>query len=215
MKSDPTITGPAKGATAPPTRKRPKGELRRREILDTAMALFSNGGFNMVSLADIAAAVGITQAGVLHYYPTKAALLLAVLQERESRNEESMRAREDSGVDPLSAYLGTLEDNDKNPELVRLFVVIAAEATVAAHPGHDWFKERNERLTARLTDKVLRVIDPDLLPPGIDAEVIARWLMALAHGLGSQWVLNTEAFPRAELVERFMILLKPYLRASA
>lgn len=198
----------------PGTATRARGEARRREILDTAMTLFSQGGFNSVSLADIAAEVGITQAGILHYYPTKAALLLAVLQEREFRNQEAARTSEAAGEDPLTAYIGTLKDNDGNPELVKLFVILAAEATAEGHPGHDWFRERNENLVARTTDNVRRVIDPAKLPEGVDAEVIARWLLALAHGLGAQWVFDTSAFPRAELVERFMLLLRPYLRES-
>jgi AcrR family transcriptional regulator len=176
------------------------------------MRLFSQGGFNSVSLADIAAEVGITQAGVLHYYPTKAALLLAVLQERELRNQEAALAGEAEGIDPLTAYFNTLEDNDHHPELVKLFVILAAEATADAHPGHQWFIERNDELLSRTMRNVEHVIDPALLPEGIDVEVIARWLLALAHGLGAQWVYDTSAFPRTELVKRFMILLRPYLR---
>lgn len=196
----------------PRTATRARGEARRREILDTAMTLFSQGGFNSVSLADIAVEVGITQAGILHYFPTKAALLLAVLQEREFRNQEASRRSEAAGEDPLTAYIGTLKDNDADPELVKLFVILAAEATAESHPGHDWFRQRNENLVDRTTENVLRVIDPAKLPDGVDPEVIARWLLALAHGLGAQWVFDTSAFPRAELVERFMLLLRPYLR---
>lgn len=198
----------------PGTATRARGEARRRVLLDTAMKLFSRGGFNSVSLADIATEVGITQAGILHYYPTKAALLLAVLQERELRNQEAARALEEAGIDPITSYFTTLEDNDRNPELVKLFVILAAEATGEAHPGHAWFIERNEELLARTTKNVTRIIDPDRLPEGIDAEVIARWLLALAHGLGAQWVFDTAAFPRAQLVERFMLLLRPYLREA-
>jgi AcrR family transcriptional regulator len=199
-----------RAAARPGTATKAKGEARRREILDTAMTLFSAAGFNRVSLADIAAEVGITQAGILHYFPTKAALLIAVLQEREARNTQDKRAREAEGVRPLDAYVSTLKDNDRRPELVQLFVILAAEATAEGHPGHEWFVQRNHHLTQSMTEAVRREIDESKLPPGVDATVIARWVLGLAHGLGAQWVLDP-SFDRAGYVELFLNLLEPYL----
>lgn len=192
-----------------------RGRERRRVILDSATRLFSEGGFNRVSLADIAEVVGITQAGLLHHFPTKAALLIAVLQEREAGNAEAVEHSRAEGVDPLTSYFRTLESNDQNPGLVQLFVLLSAEAIVEEHPGHDWFVERGERLFGRIVGYVEEVIDVDKLPAGLDAAIIARWIMALSHGLGSQWVLDTTAFSRHEYASRIMILLEPYLRQPA
>lgn len=189
-----------------------RGDARRREILDTATTLFSAGGFNSVSLADIAGTVGITQAGILHYFPTKAALLLAVLQEREARNIESRTRHEQDGLSPLDAYIATLRENDQNPELVQLFVVLAAEATAVDHPGYTWFKTRNDRLMESMTDVVIRTVDTSRLPEGVTPSSVARWVLGLAHGLGAQWVLDTAAFDRAGHLELFMKVLEPYLR---
>ncbi|MER7243368.1 TetR/AcrR family transcriptional regulator [Kribbella sp. NPDC000426] len=189
-----------------------RGAARRREILDTAMSLFSVGGFNTVSLADIANEVGITQAGILHYFPTKAALLLAVLQEREARNVVSRQEHQQRGDSPLAAYVETLAENDRNPELVQLFVILAAESTAEGHPGHDWFVQRNNNLMKTMVGLVEETVDVSKLPDGVDAEVVARWMLGLAHGLGAQWVFDTSAFPRAEHVRLFLRLLEPYMR---
>jgi AcrR family transcriptional regulator len=191
-----------------------RGRLRRREILDAATRMFSQGGFNRVSLADIAAEVGITQPGLLHHFPTKAALLIAVLQEREASNTEEVQRRREGGEDPLTAYFGTLADNDRNPALVKLFVILSAEAIVEDHPGHAWFVERQATLLNRMLGYVDEVIDVDRLPEGLDTETLARWVMALSHGLGAQWVLDPDAFNRHEAVARIMILLQPYLRST-
>jgi len=206
-------TGSQRTRARTATQKR--GDARRREILATATTLFSAGGFNNVSLADIASAVGITQAGILHYFPTKAALLLAVLQEREARNIESRKRHESEGASPLDAYIATLRENDGNPELVQLFVVLAAEATAVDHPGYDWFSSRNERLMDSMTDTVSRTIDADKLPEGVTTATVARWVLGLAHGLGAQWVLNTDAFDRAGHLELFTKVLEPYMRDAA
>ncbi|WP_162893123.1 TetR/AcrR family transcriptional regulator [Microbacterium halotolerans] len=189
-----------------------RGVARRKEILDVAAELFAGGGFNSVSLADIAATVGITQAGIFHYFPTKAALLIAVLQEREAGNERLSAAGRANGVDGLSAYFRTLELNDDNPALVQLFVILSAEALAEDHPGHDWFVQRNKSLVERMIGYVTEVVDVDRLPEGLDAETLARWIMALSHGLGAQWLIDTSAFSRHEAVSKIMILLRPYLR---
>jgi len=193
-------------------RSRPRGEARRKEILKTATSLFAVGGFNSVSLADIAAEVGITQAGILHYFPTKAALLLAVLQGRDEENTASRIAREAAGENPLEAYVGTLRENEQYPELVQLFVILAAESTSDEHPGHEWFKQRNATALPMVTGWIRNEIDESKLPAGANAETFARWLLALSHGLGAQWVLNTAEFDRAGSVALFLKMLEPYRR---
>lgn len=189
-----------------------RGLARRKEILDTATSMFAGGGFNSVSLADIAAAVGITQAGILHYFPTKAALLIAVLQEREASNERLGATVRTEGMDGLSTYFRTLALNEENPALVQLFVLLSAEALAEDHPGHDWFVQRNKRLVERMTGYVTDVVDVDRLPEGLDVQTIARWIMALSNGLGAQWLIDPSAFSRHEAVSKIMILLRPYLR---
>jgi AcrR family transcriptional regulator len=222
MRTDPAQTGmtPAEqGATIGESPRsqagvepRPRGEARKKEILKTASGLFAVGGFNAVSLADIAAEVGITQAGILHYFPTKAALLLAVLQDRDEKNTASQNAREAAGESPLEAYVGMLRENEQHPELVQLFVILSAESTSEDHPGHDWFKRRNANSMPMVTGWMRSEIDESKLPPGVDAEMLARWLLALSHGLGAQWVLNRAEFDRAGSVGLFLHMLTPYLR---
>lgn len=194
--------------------RRPHGDERRRVILDTAMRLFAVGGFNSVSLADIAREVGITQAGILHYFPSKAALLMAVLLAREDQNTEAQQARLQSGQSALDAYVGMLKDNDQQPELVQLFVVLAAESTAPDHPGHDLFAHRADNALPDLAKNFEQLIDPSKLPPGVDSAVLARWLLALSHGLGAQWVFDTTAFDRAGHVALFVDFLKHFLRDS-
>ncbi|MEJ1154741.1 helix-turn-helix domain-containing protein [Microbacterium marmarense] len=194
---------------------RPRGEERRLSILRIAVELFSAGGYNTVSLADIARQVGISQAGILHYYPTKAALLLAVLQQRDDENGLLLAAQEKAGIAGLEAYVGMLAENDLRPELVRLFVVLRAESTAVEHPAHSWFMQRNGKTMPIVTQDVRDIVDESKLPPGVTAEVISRWLLALAHGLGAQWVTDPSSFDRAGHVRLFIDLLGPYLKEPA
>ena len=53
---------------------------KRDDILDRAEALFTEHGFHGVSLAAIAAAAGLGNAGLIHHFPTKQKLYREVLK---------------------------------------------------------------------------------------------------------------------------------------
>ena len=53
-------------------------------ILDRAAALFARRGFAKTSVQDIADAVGLSKAGLLHHFPSKEALHAAVLGQAEA-----------------------------------------------------------------------------------------------------------------------------------
>lgn len=194
------------------TRKSPRGDSRRRAILDSAMRLFAERGFNSASIADIAADVGMTQAGMLHHFPSKGALLLAVLQEREERNERAENASLEEGFDYLSTFLRTLRANEKKPALVQLFAILSAESIIQDHPARAWFVDRYKRVAAFVTEELKDVFDEAKLPPGMTLETFARWIMAVADGIRLQWLLDPTAVSRETSLMQFFDILRPYMR---
>jgi AcrR family transcriptional regulator len=60
-------------ALAPPT------ESRRAEICRTAAQIFRDRGFDATSVSDVARALGMTKAGLYHYFESKEALLFEIL----------------------------------------------------------------------------------------------------------------------------------------
>lgn len=57
-------------------------EDRREQILDAALRVFGNKGFDRTSNKDIAREAGITTGLIYHYFESKAALLKSLLEER-------------------------------------------------------------------------------------------------------------------------------------
>ncbi|RBY87785.1 TetR/AcrR family transcriptional regulator [Blastococcus sp. TF02A-30] len=53
-------------------------------ILDRAAALFARQGFAKTSVQDVADAVGLSKAGLLHHYPSKDALHRSVLEQAQA-----------------------------------------------------------------------------------------------------------------------------------
>ncbi|MCV2395166.1 TetR/AcrR family transcriptional regulator [Actinotalea sp. M2MS4P-6] len=191
----------------PERRTRPHGDERRRRILEVATRLFSERGWNAVSIAEVAQEAGLSQAGLLYHFPSKRDLLLAILQERE-RTEAAMP----TGLDFFTGFARNLELSERNPAMVQLFAVLSSEAVNADHPAHDWFVTRYTDLVALATREIDAMVDPDRLPDGVDSRMIAQWVIGLADGLRTQVMLNPGSVDRHRSVERFLDLLRPYLR---
>ncbi|MBF4614171.1 TetR/AcrR family transcriptional regulator [Curtobacterium sp. VKM Ac-1376] len=177
-----------------------------------ALRLFAQRGFTNVSVADLAAEVGITTAGLLHHFGTKNALLIAVLQERESRNQDADQALRGAGRNWLETYLERLEQNEEQPALVQLFALLSAESIAQEHPAHDWFVERYRSAAQEAADELSTLIDPSKLPDGITVATVGQWLIGLADGLRLQQLLNPGSVNRHESVRMFVSLLEPYRR---
>ncbi|KAA6465251.1 TetR/AcrR family transcriptional regulator [Acidobacteria bacterium AB60] len=77
------------------------GETAER-ILDAANALLIDRGYSAFSYADIAGAVNIRKASIHHHFPTKAGLVVAVLQRHRARISAGVRALDEQIGDPLT-----------------------------------------------------------------------------------------------------------------
>jgi AcrR family transcriptional regulator len=70
-----------------------EGELRRRQLLDSAAQLFAAQGFENTTMQDIARRARLKKASVYHYFPSKHSILLEVLADGMSQLwEEGRRA---------------------------------------------------------------------------------------------------------------------------
>jgi AcrR family transcriptional regulator len=136
--------GPRPGGGAPvPGRRAQQRRETERLILDTALALFSAGGFDATTTKQIADAAGVAHGTVFLVAPTKEALLIKLL---EARLREIVAARTASlGKRKLVGQLGHVFDGlfdfyAAEPRLSRAFlkgVMFPAEpiarATYADH----------------------------------------------------------------------------------
>ncbi|GHJ40954.1 TetR/AcrR family transcriptional regulator [Streptomyces sp. TS71-3] len=179
-------------------RTTPKGAERRRRIVEEATRVFARNGYRAGSLATVAAAAGLTQQGLLHYFPTKEDLLVAVLQHRDERTEEQL-GTQGSDVTPDS-FVQTLRHNAREPEFPRLFAVLAAESTSVEHPTHEWFVDRYENLVTQLAAALEEEQAAGAPSAQVDPRTAARVLVALADGLRLQRLLSEEDFDHAEIV---------------
>ena len=172
-----------------------KGLVRRQAIVEAAAEAFARGGFEGTSILQIAAAVGISRAGLLHHFESKEDLLMAVLDHREQVDRDVFRvsgSRREGGIGVLRGMVRLAERNEQRPGLVRLYVVLGAEATVVDHPAHDYFAQHYARIIEGTTRALESVRTAGLLRADVDPGAFARDLVALQDGLQLQWLLRPE-----------------------
>src|SRR4051812_23221015 len=95
-----------------------KGVVRREEILEAALAVFARSGYRGTSLREVSKVTGLSQAGLLHYFGTREAMLAEILRKREELGRS-----ESPDLPQVSRLARALERNAGVPGLVQLHSV--------------------------------------------------------------------------------------------
>ena len=163
-----------------------KGVAKRGEILRVALEVVDRNGMRGTSVRELADAVDLTQAGLLHHFGSKEELFLAILT---ARDEDS--GDDTAGLDIIDQFLAVIERNAQTPGMVQLFTSMAAAATSdPSHPAHAWFAERYVRFRANLTESLrLRQLTGEV-PEDVDVAKLAAVMMAVSDGMQLQWMLD-------------------------
>lgn len=180
---------------------RVRGGERRAEIVRAALEVIAERGYRGASLAAVAERVGLTQQGLLHYFPTKDALLVAVLQERDQWDALPTNTR--WRVDLLAT---AVEYNAMRPVIIQTFSALLGESVTEGHPARDYFTERYTRVRANMAG-VLRAEYGERLPSGLTPERAAPLLVAIMDGLQYQWLLDPESVDMPGAFRDFLTLL--------
>ncbi|MEU1163090.1 TetR/AcrR family transcriptional regulator [Streptomyces sp. NPDC005921] len=166
-----------------------KTEQRRTEILGAALEVISSAGFHKASLRDVAARAGLSQAGLLHHFPNRSALLKGVLEWRDTIDRQRFHGVAD-GVAVLRALLDLVEQNQTVPNVIELYATVAVEATSPHHPAHAYFQGRYAWAVDTVTKALRQAQSAGELRPGVTPDTAARQLLALTDGLQIQWLYD-------------------------
>ncbi|WP_425826226.1 TetR/AcrR family transcriptional regulator [Streptomyces fractus] len=169
-----------------------KTAARRAEIVRAARDSFAEHGFTKASLRDIAERAGITHAGLLHHFRSKDELLTEVLADRDT--EEWQHGLSKVGtMDELGPYLGDLlRHHQRAPELMALWIELAAAAARPDHPAHEYFVRRYDAGREHFVEGMREKAERGELREGADPEHVAVLLQAVLNGLQLQWVLDRD-----------------------
>ncbi|MCP2030061.1 AcrR family transcriptional regulator [Okibacterium sp. HSC-33S16] len=183
-----------------------KSADRRQAIVEAAHTVFAAQGYVGGSLQDVADRVGMSQTSLLHYFPSKRELLLAVLNWRDSITGDGQ-----TPPDPTETFsesiLRQARFNEKIPGVIELYAVLCAESLTDDHPGRAYFCERFDTLRATYFADFTRLAEKGRLRPGVDPARAAASLIALWDGIQTQWLLDPEGIDMAACLRDYLSLI--------
>ena len=156
-------------------RERKKLETRQR-IVDAALGLFDERGFDRVPVTEIARAANVSEATVFNYFPSKEDLVYGGMQSYEERLLAAVAARPE-GTSAVVAFRefvleprGALADDDGGASSA-----VARTARIIA--GSETLQAREQRIVDQATDALAELIARD---PSAPSSALSAWVTANA-----------------------------------
>ena len=176
-----------------------KGVAKREEILTTALDVIARNGYGRTSVRELADAVGLSQAGLLHYFSSKEELFQEVLRKRDEVDSQGLTDLTRISIDE---YVRFIRHNADVPGLVQLYARLSNEATDPEHPAHAYFVERQRLIREQFADLIRGRQEAGEAPASLDPQMTATLLVAVTDGLQTQWMLD----PQIDMAEHIAYL---------
>ncbi|MBT2486514.1 MULTISPECIES: TetR/AcrR family transcriptional regulator [unclassified Microbacterium] len=193
---------------ARPRKQYAKSAAIRQRVIDACIDAFGLSGFHGATMKDIAARAGMSHTGLLHHFPSKESLLVAVLEYRDERIIAVTRAAlEDLGDTPDNSILvlrAAVIASELEPGLAALDATLLAEATTPEHPAHHYFQDR-----FRVFRNVYRARFEEMTARGdlntsMSPRALAYTFAAILYGLELQWLYEKEDFKIEDVFDEFV-----------
>ena len=191
-----------------------RSEAARRRVLQSAVRAIAARGFRGSSLAAIAADAELTTAGLLHHFPSKEHLLVAVLDERDRIDAVRFQLAGFRGLAALDRLVELVQHNAVVPELVQAYTVLMGESVGDGHPARDWFRDRYPRWRANVSAAIGAGIDTGEIEPDVDYDALATEIIAMLDGLQVQWALNPDQVDMVAVFADYIAGIRRAIRAE-
>ncbi len=184
-----------------PRRTKQEAEETRALILDTAQAVFRDKGVGHATLADIAAAAGVTRGAIYWHFANKAALLRAVNDRAQLPLDAiNQRIADESLADPLAALrLGAAHaarQAAQDDRLRMVFEILSFKCEYVGEMAQMLERRRDKRAecVAAIRGNLSLAVGKGQLPADLDIHAAALGLYALVDGLFMNWLMAPDSF---------------------
>ncbi|MBZ6475454.1 TetR/AcrR family transcriptional regulator [Streptomyces griseocarneus] len=171
-------------------------EARREDVSRAVWHVLADKGFGGLTLRAVAAAMGVSTGMLMHYFPTKRALVAHALDLLEKRTaERPRRERPSEGLAALRAMLLdvlplTSDDTARNRIWVSSWDLALADDALGADQA-----DRYVRMRSGIRPHLEAARDLGELPVTADPEQLAATAVAFVHGLVVQALFDPGRFP--------------------
>ncbi len=178
-------------------------------IVDAATRVFAEHGYRSGTVQMIAKEAGLSQAGLIHHFPTKESILMAVLQYRDADDREVSVPASEEGVSVVELYRRVLRKNAERSEMMRFFAVLSAEALALDHPAHEYFRKRFDDTASSTEALVARNQAAGIVRDDMPAGTIAELVISVAHGFRYSVLVGEDLDHYLRILGSLEQMLKP------
>lgn len=183
---------------------------RQAQIIDAGLTVFAQQG-PAATTAQICAEAGIASGTFFHHFPTKDALVVAILKHGMAETQEFFAARVNQP--PLQTLTGFLDHSLAELNDPRAAGIIqAVGAMVHRDAIANALRVQEHAVQRAVTDVVRQAQDASLVREDIAAGRLAAWILLIIDGFSGA-VASASIDPRAEAVmlhEQIRGLLTPH-----
>ena len=186
-------------------KKEAQARATRKKILVAAAELFARQGYHKTTITDISQAVGLTSGAVFHHFPSKGALLEAVvdwLARGISIYSDHLNRAERGSLKVAEGVVDIMcEHFRRQPEATICLAALATEFAGSKHPMENRLKEVYQDFVEAFS----RVLANH--PKITDSRTAATALIGAVQGIAVQGLLQAPERSIDELATGFMGLL--------
>jgi AcrR family transcriptional regulator len=187
----------------------------RTHILETAWRLVGERGVQAVTVADIAAASGVSRQLVYHHFESRAGLLVAMTRHHDAASGFRKRLVVTRDLEPVEGFeaglrlwLGYV------PEVLHVARALEA-ALIAGDEGGAAWRDRMDDIHEAFRLAVARVDDAGRLAPGWTVDAAADWVYARSHVSTWQHLVADRGWSADDYVERTVASIMAEVLAPA
>ncbi|MDT0267272.1 TetR/AcrR family transcriptional regulator [Streptomyces sp. DSM 44915] len=190
-----------------------KGAARRAMLVEAAATFVARNGARGTSLAQIAEAAGVSQAGLIYHFHTKEELLHAALDLRdEAEAYLAWPEEENPGLAALDIIATAIGNWSEEPSHVGMHSVLVAEnAAQRDSPMHARLTARYEAGVSQLAAALEQAQQAGEVRRDLDPRHKAMEVLAFVNGLETAWLMNPE-MPAKEIARQWLADQKAALR---
>lgn len=176
---------------------------RKNEIAAAGLGLVEERGYAAVSASALSAQSGISESTINYQFPTRAHLLVSILEYGDRKHAEDLIGKFDQNaiITPSDVIFDIAEGDVGHLETLKLFHYLLGEAVDNSHPAHTYIAARHKSTVELLAGLVRARQASGHAHPDLDPEITARQILASWIGLEALWLLDP-SFDFADSVKR-------------
>lgn len=106
-----------------------RSNVTKQKLLDAASDIIMEHGVHQLTLDEVAKTAGVSKGGLLYHYPSKEALLTAIVERLQTEQNDMYESLQLEGYGPIEAFVRLFDETKLYPE--RSSLHIDAEKMIA------------------------------------------------------------------------------------